>query len=292
MKLFGVVILLLLVVSTNMSGASADTDDGMASTPFTPLSSPYPGTHPRQSTIRFPSKPTKSTRTLNYVKTSPRTVFETGTSGTTARTPTPSRPSTPKPKPSRRVTPTQSLCVTSSNTLATTLPLIYQSSLSPQSGRYVNSAALALGMILVISYLVFILIGFLVYRRLRKPDLVAQKATDVESKGSGFPQAPSSNPTYVNTISSTKSTAVQRSKEKVCPLPEQTNKPQVDVGGYTALLPSKVGDQPEDDGYELVETIHPSRKPNLKVLKLGQKVIPDGIQKSVVRQQGTIYSNC
>ena len=216
----------------------------------------------------------------------------TGTSGTTARTPTPSIPSRPTPKPKRRVTPTQSLCVTPSNGLATTLPLIYQSSASPQSGRYVNSAALALGITLVISYLVFILIGFLVYRRLQKPDLVKQKARDVESKASGFPLAPPPNPTYVNTTPSTKSTAVQRGKEKMCPQAEQTNKPQVDVGGYTALLSSKVVDHPDDDGYELIETIHPSRKPNPNVRKLGLKVIPDGIHKSAVRQQGTIYSNC
>lgn len=216
----------------------------------------------------------------------------TGTSRTTARTPTPSRLSTPTPKPKRRVTPTQSLCVTPSTGLATTLPLIYQSSASPQSGRSVNSAALALGITLVISYLVFILIGFLVYRRLQKPNLVKQKAMDVESKASGFPQAPPPKPTYVNTIPSTKSTAVHCGKGKMCPLAEQTTKPQVDIGGYTALVPSKVGDHPDDDGYELIETIHPSRKPNLKVRKLGQKVIPDGIQKSVVHQQGTIYSNC
>lgn len=53
---------------------------GMASTPFTPLSSPDPGKLPlRQSTIRLPLTPSQRTQTLNYVMTSLGTVYETGT---------------------------------------------------------------------------------------------------------------------------------------------------------------------------------------------------------------------
>ncbi|XP_041471309.1 proline-rich receptor-like protein kinase PERK1 [Lytechinus variegatus] len=213
----------------------------------------------------------------------------------------PSRLTTSRPSPTPPPVPVNTPKKPPSSTYpVTTIPPTYRIStprLTSQEGvQDVNFVAIALGIILVLSYVVFIF----VYLRRRRPNRLGRKTNDAELKESTF--SPSPHLSKLKILAETKTIGVPHGKEAQL---HQPNRPQVEEGGYTSLLPvnqpadgdrgilkaalathwsnrkaGQLEDTPESDGYEIVKTARPSPVPIGKVRQTGQRTEDDGYENT------------
>ncbi|XP_063960137.1 uncharacterized protein LOC129266946 [Lytechinus pictus] len=288
----------------------------MAST-IIPAYSPYTahGDIPTPALV-FPKYRTKRTGPTGqpYVTTALDPVSRFATSKVRPTTSAPSILSTSSLTPTSRLT-------TSRPTPKPKIPVPVNTSKKPPSSTYhvttyqgsaprptsqegvqgVNYVAIALGIILVLSYVVFIF----VYLRRRRPNRLGRKTKDAEFKESAFSPSASPHPSKLKILAETKTFGVPHGKEAQLHQEQQPNRPQVEEGGYTSLLPvnqpvdgdggilkvalathwsnrkaGQLEDTPDSDGYEIVKTARPSPVPIGKVRQTGQRTGDDGYENT------------
>ncbi|XP_063959205.1 uncharacterized protein LOC135154903 [Lytechinus pictus] len=263
---------------------------------------------------KFPKYATKRP----YVTTAVDPVSRFATSKVRPTTSAPSILSTSSVTPpsrltTSRLTPTPKIHVpvnTSKKPPSSTYPVItipptYQRSTARPTSHdgvhEVNSVAIALGIILVLSYVVFIF----AYLRRRRPNRLGRKSKDAEFKESTFSPSASPHPPKLKILAETKTIGVPHGKEAHLHQEQQPNRPHVEEGGYTSLLPvnqpvdgdggilkvalathwsnrmaGQLEDTPDSDGYEIVKTARPSPVPIGKVRQTGQRTGDDGYENT------------